>query len=71
MSAVQATGLVNALTVDVEEYFHPNAMDATVSPADWDRLPRRVEANTHRVREWVKERLAADRAPAARRTEPL
>jgi len=49
MSAVQATGLLNALTVDVEEYFHPNAMDATVSPADWDRLPRRVEANTHRV----------------------
>lgn len=49
MSAGQATGLVNALTFDVEEYFHPNAMDAAVSPDDWDRLPRRVEANTHRV----------------------
>jgi len=29
------------------------------------------EANTHRVRVWVKERLAADGASAARRTEPL
>lgn len=38
---------LNALTIDVEEYFHPNAMDGTVSPADWDGLPRRVEGNTH------------------------
>jgi polysaccharide deacetylase family protein (PEP-CTERM system associated) len=43
----RGTTLVNALTIDVEEYFHPNAMDATVSPADWDRLPCRVEDNTH------------------------
>jgi polysaccharide deacetylase family protein (PEP-CTERM system associated) len=51
MSAVHAppAGLINALTVDVEEYFHPNAMDAAVSPDDWDRLPRRVEGNTHHL----------------------
>jgi polysaccharide deacetylase family protein (PEP-CTERM system associated) len=42
-------GVVNALTIDVEEYFHPNAMDGASSPADWDRLPQRVEANTHRM----------------------
>jgi peptidoglycan/LPS O-acetylase OafA/YrhL len=29
------------------------------------------EANTHRLRAWVKERLTADRASAARRTKPL
>ncbi len=43
------TPIVNALTIDVEEYFHPNAMDATVSPAEWDSLPHRVERNTLRV----------------------
>jgi polysaccharide deacetylase family protein (PEP-CTERM system associated) len=41
--------IVNALTIDVEDYFHPNAMDAAVSPADWDRLPHRVERNTVRL----------------------
>ena len=41
--------ITNALTIDVEEYFHPNAMDAAVSPAEWDRLPHRVEDNTLRL----------------------
>jgi polysaccharide deacetylase family protein (PEP-CTERM system associated) len=64
--------LRNILTVDVEEYFHPNAMDDVVDPSRWDELPRRVERNTyrmldllsaHRVRAtffvlgWVAERL--------------
>lgn len=40
---------VNALTVDVEEYFHPNAMDDAVDPGQWDTLPHRVEGNTVRV----------------------
>lgn len=44
-----ATGVRNILTVDVEEYFHPNAMDGVVDPARWDELPRRVERNTHRL----------------------
>ncbi len=39
----------HALTIDVEEYFHPNAMDDFVDPAHWDRLPARVEHNTRRV----------------------
>ena len=41
--------MLNALTVDVEDYFHPNAMDGVVAPADWDALPSRVEANTRRM----------------------
>lgn len=41
--------VVNALTIDVEEYFHPNALDATVSPATWSSLPPRVEPNTYRL----------------------
>jgi peptidoglycan-N-acetylglucosamine deacetylase len=36
----------NALTVDVEDYFHVAAFDATVSPADWQALPHRVSRNT-------------------------
>lgn len=41
--------MINALTVDVEDYFHPNAMDDVVPPSQWDTLPHRVERNTHRV----------------------
>src|SRR4029453_15251742 len=41
--------VLNALTVDIEEYFHPNAMDGVVDPSQWDHLPHRVEANTHRM----------------------
>jgi polysaccharide deacetylase family protein (PEP-CTERM system associated) len=41
--------MVNALTIDVEEYFHPNALDDVVRPADWDALPHRVERNTYRL----------------------
>jgi polysaccharide deacetylase family protein (PEP-CTERM system associated) len=41
--------IVNALTIDVEEYFHPNAMDAAVHPDQWETLPHRVEHNTMRV----------------------
>lgn len=39
--------MLNALTIDVEEYFHPNAMDGVLPPAQWDAAPRRVEGNTH------------------------
>jgi len=36
----------NALTVDVEDYFHVAAFDATVSPSQWQQLPQRVGRNT-------------------------
>jgi polysaccharide deacetylase family protein (PEP-CTERM system associated) len=49
------SGVCNVLTVDVEEYFHPNAMDAAVDPSRWDGLPRRVEHNTHRVLDLLSE----------------
>jgi len=41
--------MLNALTIDVEEYFHPNGMDDAVSPEQWDDLPHRVESTTHHV----------------------
>jgi polysaccharide deacetylase family protein (PEP-CTERM system associated) len=41
--------MLNALTIDVEDYFHPNSMDGACEPSQWDALPHRVEGNTHRV----------------------
>lgn len=40
---------LNCLTVDVEDYFHSNAMDSAVSPSQWHGLPQRVESNTRRL----------------------
>ena len=37
------------MTVDVEDYFHVSAFAQTVSVRDWDQLPSRVVANTHRL----------------------
>lgn len=54
-SAANASAIVNALTVDVEEYFHPNAMDAAVTPEEWECLPHRVEGNTLRMLELLAE----------------
>jgi polysaccharide deacetylase family protein (PEP-CTERM system associated) len=42
-------GIVNAMTVDVEDYFQVAAFEDRISRSDWDRLPCRVDANTHRV----------------------
>jgi polysaccharide deacetylase family protein (PEP-CTERM system associated) len=36
----------NAMTVDVEDYFHVQAFAGCIRRSDWERLPRRVEHNT-------------------------
>ncbi|HXG03133.1 MAG TPA: XrtA system polysaccharide deacetylase [Candidatus Binatia bacterium] len=41
--------MLNALTVDVEEYFQVEAFRDRVSERDWSRLPSRVEASTRRL----------------------
>jgi polysaccharide deacetylase family protein (PEP-CTERM system associated) len=43
------TDAVNALTVDVEDYFHVTAFEGRVRRADWDYYPSRVAANTRRI----------------------
>lgn len=40
---------LNALTVDVEDYFHVSAFADTIDRSDWDRMDCRVERNTHRL----------------------
>ncbi|MFO1431872.1 MAG: XrtA system polysaccharide deacetylase [Candidatus Competibacteraceae bacterium] len=46
----------NAMTVDVEDYFHVAAFSRQIDPATWDRFPARVEHNTQRLLELFAER---------------
>lgn len=41
--------LTNAMSVDVEDYFQVSAFEPYIDREQWDSLPHRVEANTHRV----------------------
>jgi polysaccharide deacetylase family protein (PEP-CTERM system associated) len=43
--------MVNALTIDVEEYFHPSEVQLSVTEDQWESLPSRVEEQTRRVLE--------------------
>ncbi|NOV28399.1 XrtA system polysaccharide deacetylase [Methylomonas sp. ZR1] len=40
---------VNAMTVDVEDYFQVSAFEANIQRNQWDALPHRVEQNTQRI----------------------
>ena len=41
--------VVNAMSVDVEDYFQVSAFDGNISRGEWDHLPARVERNTDRA----------------------
>lgn len=41
--------MLNALTIDVEDYYHVSAFAAAVRCEDWGRYESRVERNTYRV----------------------
>ena len=41
--------MLNALTIDVEDYYQVSAFESIVPLADWDRYESRVEKNTHRI----------------------
>jgi polysaccharide deacetylase family protein (PEP-CTERM system associated) len=43
------SAIVNAMSIDVEDYFHVSAFDGTVRRADWASMPSRVERNTDRL----------------------
>jgi polysaccharide deacetylase family protein (PEP-CTERM system associated) len=42
---------LNAMTVDVEDYFHVQAFAKVIGRGDWERYPSRVERNTLRLLE--------------------
>lgn len=43
--------MINALTVDVEDYYQVQAFADVIRPTDWHRYPPRVENNTYRLLE--------------------
>lgn len=44
-----ARPLLNALTIDVEDYYHVSGFDRCVSRRQWDEMPSRVGASTRRL----------------------
>jgi polysaccharide deacetylase family protein (PEP-CTERM system associated) len=40
---------LGAMTIDVEDYYQVEAFASTIDRKDWDRLPPRVEENTHHL----------------------
>ena len=46
---MQDSQVTNALSVDVEDYFHVSAMAGSISRDDWDAMPSRVERNTRKL----------------------
>lgn len=43
------SAIVNAMTIDVEDYFQVSAFDRVVARPDWDRFESRVVKNTERL----------------------
>jgi len=41
--------IVNAMTIDVEDYFHVSVFDGVVPRSSWERMETRVAANTSRL----------------------
>lgn len=44
-----AQTIINAMSVDVEDYFQVSAFEPHIDRADWESLPCRVERNTDRI----------------------
>src|SRR5918994_4792877 len=41
--------VINAMSIDVEDYFHVSVFDGLVSRLQWAEMPSRVRANTDRL----------------------
>jgi len=50
-AAADGSSIVNALTIDVEDYFQVSAFADRIARSDWDALPCRVERNIDRILE--------------------
>jgi polysaccharide deacetylase family protein (PEP-CTERM system associated) len=51
MSSPVRPDVVNAMTVDVEDYFHVSAFDGILPRSQWESIESRVVANTERILE--------------------
>ena len=48
--------VINAMSVDVEDYFQVSAFERHIDKSQWDALPHRVAENTHRILDIFAER---------------
>ena len=48
--------ILNALTIDVEDYFQVSAFESFISKNQWDSIPHRVESNTHKILDMLNEK---------------
>jgi len=46
---MNAESIVNALSIDVEEYFQVSVFESVIAPRNWDNWPSRVEFATNRL----------------------
>jgi polysaccharide deacetylase family protein (PEP-CTERM system associated) len=46
---VESKAMLNALTIDVEEYFHVTNLDRCVARPQWEHMESRVEAGTYQL----------------------
>ena len=53
---MQASSIVNALTIDVEDYFQVSAFAPYIARSDWDRRECRIERNVQRILALLAER---------------
>ena len=49
VSPTGAAPVINAMSVDVEDYFHVSVFEKTVARDQWAQMDSRVSANTHRL----------------------
>jgi len=56
MTASGELRMRNAMTVDVEDYFHVSALAESIARKDWDRMEYRAERNTERLLELFEQR---------------
>jgi polysaccharide deacetylase family protein (PEP-CTERM system associated) len=54
--AADRRSIVNALSIDVEDWFQVEAMSGVIGRGEWDRIPPRVEWNTDRILAMLEER---------------
>lgn len=41
--------VLNAFTIDLEDYFHTEVSSRAVKYSDWDKMPSRIESSVHRL----------------------
>jgi polysaccharide deacetylase family protein (PEP-CTERM system associated) len=58
MNASVPIALINALTIDVEDYFQVSAFDGHVDRGAWEKMPSRIERNVEQLLQLLDDRRA-------------